>query len=104
MRRIFSREFLAVFFPALLIAVAAFWFALRYVKPAPPDSFVISAATKGSPYYDLAVEFQKRILKSGVKVEVRESQGSFDNLKALQDPNSDVQVGIIQGGIGNGSD
>jgi TRAP transporter TAXI family solute receptor len=104
MRRIFSREFLTVFVPAILIAVAAFWFALRYVKPAPPDSFVISAATKGSPYYDLAVEFQKRILKSGVKVEVRESQGSFDNLKALQDRNSDVQVGIIQGGIANGND
>ena len=90
MRRIVSREFLAAFVPSLLITLAAFWFTLRYVKPAPPDSFVISAATKGSPYYDLAVEFQKRILKSGVKVEVRESQGSFDNMKALQDPSSGV--------------
>ena len=29
------------------------------------------------------------------------SGGSFDNLKSLNDPNSDVQAGIVQGGLAN---
>ncbi|MFY9642575.1 MAG: TAXI family TRAP transporter solute-binding subunit [Rhodomicrobium sp.] len=97
MKRLFSREFLA----AILLCAGAFWFALRYVKPAPPMSFVISAASKGSPYYELALRFKDEIAKKGVTLEVRESGGSFDNLKSLNDPNSDVQAGIVQGGLAN---
>jgi TRAP transporter TAXI family solute receptor len=104
MRRFFSRDFLAVFFPAVLICVAAVWFTLRYVKPAPPKSFVISAASQGSPYYDLALRFKEQVEKKGVSLEVRESQGSSDNLKALNDPNSGVQAGIVQGGLTNNID
>ena len=104
MKRFLSREFLAVFLPAVLIAVAAFWFAGRYVKPAPPKSFVLSAASKGSPYYELAARYREEIAKLGVTVDVRESQGSFDNLKGLKDPSSDVQAGIVQGGLANSLD
>lgn len=104
MKRFFSREFLGVFIPAVAVCVGAFWFALRYVKPAPPKSFVISAASKGSPYYELALQFKKEIAKQGITLEVRESQGSLDNLKGLNDPDSDVQAGIVQGGLANGLD
>ncbi len=104
MRRFLSREFLAVFIPAVLIGAAAFWFALLYVKPAPPKTFVIAAASKGSPYYELALRFKEQIEKKGVELEVRETQGSFDNLKLLKDSSSGVQAGIIQGGIANGLD
>ncbi len=97
MRRLLSRELLA----AVLICVGAFWFALRYVKPAPPRSFVISAASKGSPYYELALRFKEEMAKKGVMLEVRESQGSFDNLKGLKNPDSNVQAGIVQGGLTN---
>jgi TRAP transporter TAXI family solute receptor len=101
MRRFFTWEYLAVFIPALALAVAAVWFTLRYVKPAPPDSFVLAAASKGSPYYDLALRFKEEIEKKGVKLEVRESQGSLDNLRLLKDETSDVQAGIVQGGLTN---
>ncbi len=101
MRRFFSLEYLALFIPAVLICVAAVWFTLRYVKPAPPPSFAISAASAGSPYYDLAMRFKEQVEKKGVKLEVRESQGAFDNLKSLKDDNADVQAGIVQGGLSN---
>jgi TRAP transporter TAXI family solute receptor len=104
MKRFFSREFLAVFLPAVLIAVGAFWFAGRYVKPAPPKSFILSAATKGSPYYELAARYKEEMAKLGVTLEIRESQGSFDNLKGLKDQDSNIQAGIVQGGLANGID
>jgi uncharacterized protein len=104
MKRFISREFLTVFLPAVLIGIAAFWFASRYVKPAPPKSFVLSAATKGSPYYELAAQFKEEMAKLGVTLDIRESQGSFDNLKGLKDEHSDVQAGMVQGGLANSID
>ncbi len=63
MRRFFSLEYLALFIPAVLICVAAVWFTLRYVKPAPPNPLSISAASVGSPYYDLALRFKEKSKK-----------------------------------------
>jgi uncharacterized protein len=104
MTRFFSREFLTIFLPAVLIGAAAFWFAGRYITPAPPKSFVLSAATKGSPYYVLAMQYKEELAKLGARLNVLESQGSFDNLKGLKDPASDVQTGIVQGGLSNSID
>lgn len=104
MRRLFSIEFLVILIPALALCVAAVWFTLKWVQPAPPDSFVIATSSKGSPYYELALRLQEQIQKkekNGVKVEVRESQGSFDNLKGLLDVHSDIQAGVVQGGLTN---
>ena len=97
MRRFFSRELLA----ALVLIVAGFWFAALYVKPAPPDHFVITTSTKTSAYYALALRIQAEAAKKGVKIEVRESGASSENLKLLKDPNSGVQAGFVQGGLTN---
>ena len=101
MRRFFSFEYLALLIPAVLLCAAAVWFTLGYVKPAPPSDFAISTASSGSPYYDLAVRFKEQVEKKGVKLKVIESQGSFDNLKALKDDKADVEAGIVQGGLSN---
>ncbi len=101
-QRLFSREFLGVFIPALLLAGGALWVTFRYVKPAPPGSFVISTASKGAPYFELANRYKAEIeKKTQIKVEIRESEGSFANLKSLTDPSSDVEAAIIQGGVTN---
>jgi uncharacterized protein len=104
MTRFFSREFLTIVLPAILIGAAALWFAGGYLTPSPPKSFVISAASKGSPYYTLATHYKDELAKLGATLEVRESQGSFDNLKSLKDQSSDVQAGILQGGLTNSLD
>ena len=71
MKRIFSREIVA----AIVLCVGAFWFALHFVKPAPPDHFVISTSSKTSAYYRLALRIQEEAAKKGVKIEVREFRG-----------------------------
>jgi uncharacterized protein len=97
MKRFISRELLA----AIVLGVGAFWFATRFVKPAPPDNFVISTSSKGSAYYQLAERIRDEAAKKGVKIEVRESGASSENLKLLQDPASGVQAGFVQGGLTN---
>ena len=100
MKRIFSREIVA----AIVLCVGAFWFSLHFVKPAPPDHFVISTSSKTSPYYQLALQIKDEAAKKGVKIEVRESTASMENLRLLKDPNSDVQAGFVQGGLTNSLD
>jgi TRAP-type uncharacterized transport system substrate-binding protein len=98
------RDLLLVVVPVLLIIGGAVWFALRFVDPAPPATFVISAATAGSPYHRYAERYQATFKRNGVKLEIRESTGSFDNLKALADPASGVHAAFIQGGLASAKD
>jgi uncharacterized protein len=97
MKRIFSREILA----AAVLGVVAFWVAALFVKPAPPDHFVISTSSKGSAYFQLAERIRDEAAKKGVKIEVRESGASSENLKLLEDAASGVQAGFVQGGLTN---
>jgi TRAP-type uncharacterized transport system substrate-binding protein len=98
------RDFLFVVLPIILILAGAVWFALRFVDPAPPATFVVSAASVGSPYYRYAERYQATFRRNGVKLEIRESAGSFANLKALLDAASGVHAGFVQGGLVSAKD
>ncbi len=98
------RELLLIVLPVVLVAAGTIWFALRLVDPAPPGVFVVSAASTGSPYYRYAERYQAAFKRNGVKLEVRESAGSFANLKALSDPATAVHAGFVQGGLASSKD
>jgi TRAP-type uncharacterized transport system substrate-binding protein len=97
--RLQFRELLFIIFPALLLVAGAAWLALRWIDPPPPGTFVVSAASKGSPYHRYAERYRAAFERNGVKLDVRESDGSFANLKALSDPASGVHAGFVQGGL-----
>jgi uncharacterized protein len=79
----------------------AFWAAIQFIEPPPPSHMSIATATKGSPYYALAERYQAYLAKNGVTLDIRETGGSFDNLKMLGDPGFGVGLGFLQGGIAN---
>ena len=86
---------------AILLIGGCFWAATRFIGPPPPTSITIAAATKGSPYYQLAERYQAFLEKSYVTLNIRETSGSFENLKLLGDPASGVGLALIQGGLAN---
>jgi ABC-type nitrate/sulfonate/bicarbonate transport system substrate-binding protein len=98
------REVLIVVLPALLLGAAAVWLATRLIDPAPPSTFVVAAATKGSPYYRYAERYQATFRRNGVNLEIRETGGSFANLKALSERASGVHAGFVQGGLASSKD
>jgi TRAP-type uncharacterized transport system substrate-binding protein len=98
------RELLLIVLPVVLVVMGALWFALRLVDPAPPSVLVVTSASTGSPYHRYAEQYQATFKRNGVSLEVRESAGSFANLKALQDPSSAVHAGFVQGGIASSKD
>ncbi len=83
----------------LLLVGAAFWAAARYITPAPPKQMVIATATKGSPYYKIAERYQEHLARNGVQLELRETTGSFENLRLIKDDGAGVHAAILQGGI-----
>jgi len=99
-----TRELLFVALPLLAVIFGLIWVALHFVDPPPPRTFVVSAATAGSPYFRYAERYKATFQRQGVALDVRESAGSLANLKALADPDSGVHAGFVQGGLASSRD
>ena len=93
------KEFILVAAAALLIIGLAFWLASRFVRPAPPDEFVIATGAEGGAYHLHGKRYQELLAKEKIRVEPVPSSGSVDNLKRLTEKSA--AVAFIQGGVGN---
>jgi len=72
---------------------------LLFVKAPPPSKIVLAAGGKSGAYYRFAQRYADELKKEGLAVEVRETQGSGENLQLLQDDASGVSVAIVQSGV-----
>jgi TRAP-type uncharacterized transport system substrate-binding protein len=85
--------------PILLLSLAGIWFAIRFVRPAPPDSITITTGADGSTFRIAADKYRNILARNGITLKILPSQGSLENLKRLNDPSSQVDVGFVQGGV-----
>ena len=100
----YLRAFFLFGVPLIVMLAAAMWAAIQFIEPPPPTRMSIAAATKGSPYYVLAERYKAYLAKNGVTLDIRETGGTFDNLKMLSDPAFGVGLGFLQGGTATGAD
>jgi TRAP transporter TAXI family solute receptor len=98
----FSRWYLFKGLAAILCIVGISWLALDYFIPAPPLKISIATAFKGGAYEFFGHKYQEILARAHIELDVRLTDGSAQNLKLLQDPNSGVQVAFVQGGVSNG--
>lgn len=94
-----AREIAWIVVAALAVAAAALWVVSRLADPAPPTSFVITTASKGAPYHTYATQYAPIFARNGIRLEVRESLGSMDNIARLTAPQYTVDAGFVQGGL-----
>jgi TRAP-type uncharacterized transport system substrate-binding protein len=73
--------------------------ALIYFFPTPPSKVVMATAFKGASFEYYGRQYQEIFARSHVELELRETAGAVENLKLLQDPNSDVQIAFVTGGL-----
>ena len=73
--------------------------ALIYFIPAPPSKVVMATAFKGASFEYYGRQYQEIFARSHVELELRETAGAVENLKLLQEPNSDVQIAFVTGGL-----
>ncbi len=98
------RDLLVVGLPGFLLASAAVWAAVAFVRPAPPSTIHMLGGPEGSSYRSNAERYKKIIEGFGVKVEVLPSRGGLDNLQRLADPADPADVGFVQAGMTDGVD
>ena len=73
--------------------------AIKYVNPAPPKKIVIITGDGEGDYLNYARAYKKIIKEEGIDLDIRPSSGTMDNLSALQDPSSDIDVGFVIDGL-----
>lgn len=93
------RDLAATGLPVLVLVLVAIWLAFKFVRPAPPDTIVLTAGPEGSSYTNNAGKYKKIIERNGISVQILTSQGALENLQRLADPNFRVDVGFVQGGL-----
>lgn len=98
LREYSPRDLLIVGLPLLLLVLAGFWIASRYIRPAPPDTLTISTGGPGGAYQRYAAIYKDALARYGVEVVEQPSAGSTENLARLRDPEQQVDVAFIQGG------
>ncbi|PYM61076.1 MAG: C4-dicarboxylate ABC transporter substrate-binding protein [Candidatus Rokuibacteriota bacterium] len=85
--------------PVLIVSVVAIWIAVHFVRPAPPDTIIITSGPEGSIGQTTAEKYRKILVRNGVTLEILPSEGSLENLQRLADPQFKVDVGFVQGGL-----
>ena len=96
------RDFLKVYWPLVVVALAGVLLALVLMDPAPPKNIRFAAGSPGGAYHAFAERYQRLLAEEGVEVELVETQGSIDNLRLLDD--SEADVGLVQGGLATDRD
>src|SRR5262249_53535226 len=84
---------------AILCIAGLTWLGMAYLIPAPPSQITIATSPKGEHYHVLGSRYQGILAGTDIKVELRLTDGAKENLRLLNDANSGVQIGFMQGGI-----
>lgn len=98
LREYSPRDLLVVGLPLLLLVIGGFWFASRFIQPAPPDTLVISTGGAGGAYQRYGAVYKDVLARYNVELIEQPSAGSTENLARLRDPEQPVDVAFIQGG------
>ena len=99
----FDRWHLLKLIAATLCIFGIVSLALIYFIPAPPSKISIAVTTiKGTTFEYYFQRYRERFARANVKLEPRDSPGSAENLRLLQDAGSGVQIALMYGHISDG--
>jgi TRAP-type uncharacterized transport system substrate-binding protein len=98
------RDLLAVGIPAAALIAGGFWLAAQFIRPAPPDFLIMSTGAPGGAYQAFAARYKPILAAQGIELRELPSAGAVENLQRLLDPKVEVDVGLVQGGLGFGTD
>ncbi len=97
--RISFRDLAATAGPALLLVLVGFWIAYQFVDPAPPRRVAITTGAANGAYHVFAERYRRVLDRYGIRLDIRESSGSIENLGRLKDDGAGVDIGFVQAGI-----
>uniref|UniRef100_UPI004047B5C1 hypothetical protein n=1 Tax=Polynucleobacter sp. TaxID=2029855 RepID=UPI004047B5C1 len=87
-----------------LVMVLFIGFLIWFLVPAPPKKIVMTTGADNGLYYRFGQQLAKELAKEKITLEVLPSAGSLENIERLNQPESKIHVGILQGGVGQVSE
>jgi TRAP transporter TAXI family solute receptor len=85
--------------PIALLICAAVAIPLLLIRSAPPTELVMSTGAADGTYHAVAMKYRDILARDGVRLTLRPSAGAAENLRRLTDPESGVDVALVQGGV-----
>jgi len=98
------RDMLIAWWPVFAIIAIGFGVAYQFVQPAPPGKVVIVTGAEDGAYFAYAQYYREVLARNDIELEIRPTSGSVENFHLLGNEDSDVDIGFVQGGIGNSDD
>ena len=92
------RDLLVTAGPFLLTAVALLVLAYWLLDPAPPNKVVLATGPDQGAYAEFGKRYVALLKNHGIRVELKSTQGTSENLALLRDPSSPVDLAFVQGG------
>jgi hypothetical protein len=92
------RDLIVTAGPATLVIVLICLLAYWLVDPSPPRRVTISTGQENSAYEEFAKKYASALGKQNIKVTLKPSLGSQENLQRLIDPRSGVDIAFVQSG------
>lgn len=99
-----TRELLVIGIPTVLIALLVFGVTYHYVLPAPPRTVVMTTGMEGGSYAAFGERYRQVLARDQLRLELRPSSGSVENLKRLADKSLAVDAGFVQGGTSSSAE
>ena len=79
----------------IVLLIALVW----HFKPLPPGVVYMTTGSPGGFYDQVAQKYKKHFADAGIDLRLVPSNGAVENLNRLNDPNSNISVGFVQGGL-----
>ena len=92
------RELLFTAGPFTLLAAGLLWGAYAVLQPNPPRKVVLATGVAQGAYAEFGKRYAAQLARHGIQVQLRETQGSAENLALLLQPGSGVDLAFVQGG------
>jgi len=92
--------------PAILVSVlmgliAALFTGIWFILPQPPQTLTIATGFPDGLYSQFANNLKTELAKEKITLQIRNTGGSVDNLALINDPNSGIDLAIVQSGVGD---
>ena len=98
------REWAIILIPTVLLLGGIFYVASRFIQPAPPNTITITTGGESGAYYKFAQRYQAALKRDGIRLDIKTSAGSMQNLARLRGAAPEASVAFVQGGTSNPED
>ena len=86
------REAIVIWLPTLALVVGAFWLTYHFVQPAPPDHITMTTGAADGAYHQFALKYQRILAREGIRLDLKPSSGSVENLALLKSASADADI------------